>query len=309
MADVWPWVLTPWTLGILGLLIGSFLNVVIHRKPILLERQWLGDAAGYLQDGAAMQRVLGAGSPRLSQLVELGKALQSDVEALPRLSLSVPRSRCPKCGRPITWYENIPVLSWLRLKGRCAGCQNPISARYPLVELFTGLLFAAIAWRFGPTETTLVYCGAAALLVAAALIDFDTTLLPDDLTLPLLGLGLIAAWRGWTPLSLSDAALGALFGYLSLWSVAWLYKLVRKVEGMAEGDFRLLAALGALLGWKALIPIILLSSGVGAVVGVFLIVFRKHGRDVPIPFGPYLAGGGLAAMFWGAALSRLWLRV
>lgn len=303
---VWEWFLSPLVLGVLGLMIGSFLNVVIHRKPILLEREWLGDAASYLQDGAAMQRVLGR-SARLAELAKFGQALDGDVQALPALSLSRPRSRCPGCGRAIAWHENIPVLSWLWLKGRCAGCSARISVRYPAVELLTGLLFFSVAWRFGPTATTMVNCVAVALLVAAAFIDLDTTLLPDDLTLPLVGLGLVAAWQHWTPVTLGDAALGAYFGYFSLWAVARLYKAVRHVDGMAEGDFKLLAGLGALLGWQVLAAIILLSSAVGACIGIYMIVARGHGRSVPIPFGPYLAGGGVAAMFYGAQLSKLWI--
>ena len=298
--------LSPWALALLGLVIGSFLNVVIHRLPQMLEREWLGDAGGYLQDDAAISRVLAASAARSAELAGQGRALTDEVQALPALSLSRPRSRCPQCGHGLAWHENIPLLGWLRLGGKCAGCGGRISARYPLVEALTAGLFAAAALLAGPTAATAVYCAALALLVAAAFIDLDTTLLPDDLTLPLLGLGLLAAWQGWTPVSLADAALGALFGYLSLWSVAFAYKLIRGVQGMAEGDFKLLAGLGALLGWQALPAIILLSSAVGALVGIFLIKARGHGRNVPIPFGPYLAGGGVAALFFGSQLSGLW---
>ena len=300
------WLLSPAVLGLLGLAIGSFLNVVIHRLPQLLERGWLGDAAAFLQDGAAMGRVLRAPTPRLDELARQGQALGDEVAALPALGLARPRSRCPACGHALAWHENIPLLSWLRLRGRCSACGSSISARYPLVEALTGALFAAAAWHLGPGAATVVWCVALAVLVAAAFIDLDTTLLPDDLTLPLIGLGLIAAWQGWTAVSLPDAALGALFGYLSLWSVAFLYKLLRGVQGMAEGDFKLLAGLGALLGWQALPGIILLSSAVGAVVGICMILFRGHGRQVPIPFGPYLAGGGVAALFFGPQLARFW---
>lgn len=300
------WLLSPWALLVLGLVIGSFLNVVIHRKPQLLEREWLGDAAGYLQDGAAMARVLGSPPARLAELARQGAALATEVEALPAMSLSRPRSRCPQCGHQLAWHENIPLLGWLRLGGKCSACGTRISPRYPIVEALTGALFAAAAVMAGPGAATVVYCAALALLVAAAFIDLDTTLLPDDLTLPLIGLGLVAAWMKWTPIKLEDAALGAFFGYFSLWFVAFAYKLLRGVQGMAEGDFKLLAGLGALLGWQALPSIILLSSAVGAVVGIFMIVARGHGRDVPIPFGPYLAGGGVAALFFGAQLSSLW---
>ena len=300
------WLLSPWALGLLGLVIGSFLNVVVHRKPQVLEREWLADVAAYLQDRAAMRRILGAGEKRLEALTQQGQTLDTELAALPALSLSRPRSRCPACGHQLAWHENLPLLGWLRLGGRCSACRTRISVRYPLVELLTGLLFAAAAWHGGPTAATLVYCTALALLVAAAFIDLDTTLLPDDLTLPLVALGLLAAWLGWTPLRLHDAALGTLFGYGALWAVALLYKLLRGVQGMAEGDFKLLAGLGALLGWQALPSIIMLSSAVGAAVGIYLIVAKGHGRQVPIPFGPYLAGGGVAALFFGPQLARWW---
>lgn len=300
------WLLSPWSLAVLGLVIGSFLNVVIHRLPQLLERGWLADAAAYLQDGAAMQRVLGSSAKRQAELARAGQGLAADVSALPGLSLSRPRSRCPSCGHVLAWHENIPLLGWLRLRGRCSACGSRISARYPVVELATAGLFAAAGAQFGPGATTVVYCLALAIAITGALIDLDTTLLPDDLTLPLIGLGLVAAWQGWTPIDLPRAALGALFGYLALWSVSFLYRLVRGVQGMAEGDFKLLAGLGALLGWQALPSIILLSSAVGAAVGIYLVVAKGHGRQVPIPFGPYLAGGGIAAMFFGPQLSRWW---
>ena len=298
--------LSPWALGVLGLVIGSFLNVVIHRLPQLLEREWLGDAAGYLQDNTAIARVLGSKPARTAELARQGEALAADVAALPAMSLSRPRSRCPQCGHQLAWHENIPLLGWLRLGGKCAACGTRISVRYPVVEALTGVLFAGAALLAGPTAAAAVYCLALALLVAAAFIDLDTTLLPDDLTLPLIGLGLVAAWQQWIPVSLPDAALGAFFGYFALWFVAFAYKLVRGVQGMAEGDFKLLAGLGALLGWQALPSIILLSSAVGAVVGIYMIAARGHGRNVPIPFGPYLAGGGVCALFFGAQLNQLW---
>ena len=301
------WLLMPAALALLGLAIGSFLNVVIYRKPIMLERQWLGDAAQYLQDRPAMARVLGQGSASLNRLAELGKTIETELTALPALNLSTPRSSCPSCGHRIAWHENVPLLGWLRLRGRCSACRAPISARYPSVEFLTAALFYAVAWRFGATAASAVYCVAGAILIAAALIDLDTTLLPDDLTLPLIGLGLVAAWMQWTPVGLADAALGAFFGYFSLWAVARLYRAVRHADGMAEGDFKLLSGLGALLGWQALPAIIMLSSAVGAAVGIYLIVARGHGRSVPIPFGPYLVGGGIAALFFGAALSRWWI--
>jgi leader peptidase (prepilin peptidase)/N-methyltransferase len=293
--------------ALLGLLIGSFLNVVIHRKPVLLERLWLSDTAQYLQDASAMQRVLGPRSASIPELQRIGLSLEAEVQALPTLSISRPRSRCPHCGHAIRWWENIPLISWMLLRGKCSNCRARVSVRYPVVELLTGLLFAAVAWRHGATPATGIYCLAIAIVIAAAFIDLDTTLLPDDLTLPLIATGIIAAWQGWIPVSLPDSALGALFGYLSLWAVATLYRLVRGVEGMAEGDFKLLAGLGALLGWQSLASIILLSSAVGAVVGLFMIAVRGHGRQVPIPFGPYLAGGGVAALFFGTKFNALWM--
>lgn len=328
------------TLALLGLLVGSFLNVVVHRLPRMLERDWLTGVGQTLQDAPTMTRVLDGDAALRTALAEHGRTLEQVMAGRPALSLSRPRSRCPHCGHGIRWYENVPVLSWLALRGRCSACHQPISWRYPLVELVTAVLFtaaglhalglatapggaasgltavAAIAAGTAtsaasglaatglaqPLAFTALWCVALALLIAAALIDLDTTLLPDELTLPLIGLGLLGAWQGWTPVSLHDAALGLLFGYGGLWALAALYRAVRGVEGMAEGDFKLLGALGALLGWQALPDIVLLSSAVGAAVGITMIVTRGHDRQVPIPFGPYLAGGGIAALFFGPTL-------
>lgn len=300
--------LSPAVLGLIGLCIGSFLNVVIHRLPVMMERAWLADVQGLLQERSALQRALGSAlsEANAQPLQQAGERLQATLAALPALSLSRPASRCPACGTAIAWHHNLPLLGWLRLRGRCAACQAPISARYPVVEAGTGALFAAMAWTFGPTAQTAVYCAATALLIAAALIDLDTTYLPDNLTYPLMGLGLFAAWTGATPVGLESAALGLLWGYFALWAIATLYRAVRGVIGMAEGDFKLLAALGALLGVQNLLPILMLASVVGAGVGIFLVLRRGHQREVPIPFGPYLAGGGLAALFYGAPLQALW---
>jgi leader peptidase (prepilin peptidase) / N-methyltransferase len=306
-AQIFALVVSPVGLAILGLCIGSFLNVVIYRKPVMLEREWLDGTARYLQDADAMQRALGKESRQIVALGKAGALLQTELTGLAPLRLSSPRSRCGHCGHELAWHENIPVLGWLRLGGKCSACKSPISVRYPLIEAMTAALFFAVAWRFGATAASVVYCISVALLIAMAFIDLDTTLLPDELTLPLIGLGVLAAWMGWTRVPLADAALGVLFGYFSLWAIARLYKLLRHVDGMAEGDFKLLAGLGGLLGWQALPSVILLSSAVGAAVGIFMIVARGHNRNVPIPFGPYLAGGGLAALFFGADLSRLWL--
>jgi leader peptidase (prepilin peptidase)/N-methyltransferase len=271
--------LSPWVLALLGLCIGSFLNVVIHRLPLMMERGW-----------------------RLESAELLGVTVDVPAE----LGLSMPRSRCPSCGHAISWHENIPLLSYLRLKGRCSACKAPISLRYPSIEVLTALLFAACAWRFGAQPATVLWCGLCATLVALAFIDLDHQFLPDDLTLPLVWAGLVAAALGWTPVPLKDALWGAVAGYLSLWFVFHAYRLIRGREGMGAGDFKLLAALGAWLGWQLIPSIILLASAVGAVVGIGLVVLHRHDRDVPIPFGPYLAGGGVAALFFGEALTRLW---
>lgn len=273
------WLLSPAVLGLFGLLIGSFLNVVIHRLPLRLEREWKLEAAAILEVPAVVP---------------------------PAITLSAPRSRCPACGHAIRWYENIPLASYLALRGRCSACRVRISPRYPAIEMLTGLLFAACGWNFGPRIQTLLWCALGATLVALAFIDIDTQLLPDDLTLPLLWAGIAVAALGWTRLSLAASVGGAIAGYLSLWLVHHAYRLVRGREGMGGGDFKLLAALGAWLGWQLIPSIVLLASAVGAVVGLALIVFRAHDRAVPIPFGPYLAGGGVSALFFGEPLTRLW---
>lgn len=272
--------LSPQVLALLGLLIGSFLNVVIHRMPLMMERGW-----------------------RLESADLLGVTIADT----PEVTLSKPRSRCPACGRPIRWYENIPVASYFALGGKCSACKAPISMRYPAVEVLTAVLFAAVGLHFGAQPMTLLWCGFLAALVALAFIDLDTTFLPDDLTLPLMWAGIVSAALGWIPVSLAASVGGAVAGYLSLWFVFHAYRLIRGKEGMGAGDFKLLAALGAWMGWQAIPSIILLSSAVGAVVGIALIVFKRHDREVPIPFGPYLAGGGVAALFFGEQLSRLWV--
>ncbi|MBN8507340.1 MAG: prepilin peptidase [Burkholderiales bacterium] len=298
--------LSPVGLGVLGLCIGSFLNVVAHRLPQMLERDWWRETAEHqLGDAAAWARLAGAAARPPAAFAQAAKAIGDTVDKLPALGLAKPRSRCPQCGHQLRWHENLPLIGWLRLKGRCAACGRPISARYPIVEALTGGLFAACAWKFGAAPATLAWCAAVALMVAIALVDLDTTYLPDDLSLPLLGLGIAAAGLGWTGTSLTDAAWGAFAGYGGLWLLAYSYKKLRGVEGMGEGDFKLLAGLGALLGWQLLPSIVLLASAVGAVVGIGLIVFGGHKREVPIPFGPYLVGGGLAAIFFGRPLTEI----
>lgn len=265
--------------GVFGLIIGSFLNVVIHRLPIMMDRDWAAQCAELRNEPAPL---------------------------LEPLSLSRPHSRCPKCGHAISAAENIPVISWLLLRGRCSACKTPIALRYPLVELTTAALFAFAAWHFGLTAAGLGALIFIAALIALTGIDYDTQLLPDDITLPLLWLGLLFNLFG-IYTHLESAVIGAVAGYLSLWGVYWLFKLATGKEGMGYGDFKLLAALGAWLGWQMLPLTILLSSLVGAIVGIALMVFAKQGRNVPIPFGPYLAAAGMIAMIWGKPLTQVYL--
>ena len=269
--------LAPVLLGLLGLLVGSFLNVVIHRLPKMMERQWARECA-------EMQAPDGADAPATPET---------------RYNLMVPRSACPHCGHTIRWFENIPVLSYAALRGRCSACKAPISARYPGVELFTGLLFAWCGWQWGASVQALLWCGFAAAIVALAAIDWDTTLLPDDITLPLLWAGLCGSALAWTGVPLRDAVWGAVGGYLSLWLVYWAFKLLTGKEGMGYGDFKLFAALGAWFGWQALVPIILMSSVIGAVVGIAIKLFGQLREGGYVPFGPFLALAGLTAMVFG----------
>jgi leader peptidase (prepilin peptidase)/N-methyltransferase len=258
--------------AVLGLLIGSFLNVVIYRLPIMLEAQWKAECA---------------------------EMADKDLPAAEKFNLSVPRSRCQKCGHQIRWFENIPVLSYVFLRGKCSACATPISLRYPLVELTTGALFVFCAWKWGATPTALAWSAFSATLLALALIDWDTTLLPDDMTLPLLWGGLIAALLQWTSVPLTAAVWGAVAGYMSLWLVYWAFKLVTGKEGMGFGDFKLFAALGVWFGWQALIPIILMASVIGAIVGIAMKFSSGLREGGYVPFGPFLAGAGLTVMFFG----------
>jgi leader peptidase (prepilin peptidase)/N-methyltransferase len=262
--------------AIAGLCVGSFLNVVIHRLPKMLERGWQAQCAE-----------LRGETP----------------EPGPAYNLVVPRSACPACGVQITALQNIPVVSWLVLKGRCAGCKAPISGRYPIVELLGGALAATAIWHFGATPQGVAACGLLWALLALTMIDFDTQLLPDGITLPLLWAGLIVNLRS-TFAPLPDAVIGAVAGYLSLWTIYWVFKLIRGKEGMGYGDFKLLAALGAWLGWQLLPVIVLLSSVVGAVIGVTLIVFKGRDHSIPMAFGPFLAIAGAIALFFGPTLGK-----
>ena len=299
--------LSPFALALLGLCVGSFLNVVVHRLPQMLLRDWWRETAEFqLGDAQAWTPVFGPSARPAAAFSGAARAIEEALSRLGALGLARPASRCPHCGHVLRWHENLPVIGWLMLRGRCSGCKAPISTRYPIVEAATGVLFAVSSISFGAQPTTLLWCAAIALLLTMALIDLDTTLLPDSLTLPLIGLGLLGSVAGWTGVAATDAVLGTLLGYFSLWLLSTLYRLLRGVPGMAEGDFKMLAGLGALLGWKALPSIVLLSSAVGAAVGLGMIAFRQHQRDVPIPFGPYLAGGGLAALFFGETLTGLW---
>lgn len=263
--------------GLFGLLIGSFLNVVIYRVPKMMQRE----SENYV-------------------------AFETDkpVPHTDRFNLLVPRSACPHCGHRIGALENIPVLSYLFLGGRCSACKAAIPRRYPLIELFAGVLSALLVWRYGAGLKGLAALAFSYFLIALTFIDVDTQLLPDDLTYPLLWCGLLVNLNG-TYASLPDAVIGATAGYLSLWSIYWLFKLATGKEGMGYGDFKLLAALGAWFGWAMLPVIILLSSVVGAVVGIALMVFAKRGRDKPIPFGPYLAAAGMIALFAGKTLQGM----
>ena len=259
-----------------GLLIGSFLNVVVYRLPVMAQRE----LDNYIAH-------------------EAGKELPHQ----DRFNLMVPRSACPHCGHRISALENIPVVSWLFLRGKCSACKAPISARYPIVEAVTGLLSAVLVWNLGSGWLGLAGLAFTYFLIAMTLIDYDTKTLPDDLTYPLLWLGLLINLNG-TIVPLRDAVIGAMAGYVSLWAVYWLFKLVTGKEGMGYGDFKLLAALGAWMGWAMLPTIIILSSAVGAVVGIALIVFARRDRNNPIPFGPYLAAAGIIALLYGTPLTR-----
>jgi leader peptidase (prepilin peptidase)/N-methyltransferase len=293
--SVAPW-LWPVVVFAFSLLIGSFLNVVIHRVPIMLEREWRSQA-----EQIVAQPVTGEMPPAL--------ATSAPTE---RYNLLVPRSACPGCGVMITASQNIPVISWLFLRGRCARCSAKISPRYPIVELCTAILSAMVAWKFGVTW----YTGAALVLtwtlVALTVIDIDHQLLPDNMTLPLMWIGLLLSLYSsdsGLPVDTKSSIIGAAAGYLSLWSVFHLFKLLTGKEGMGYGDFKLFAAFGAWFGWKMLPLIILLSAFTGAVVGIALIVIRGRDRNIPIPFGPYLAAAGWIALMWGDKLVESYLRV
>lgn len=267
-------------LAVLGALVGSFLNVVIHRLPRMLERRWSEECAALHADLAP-----GATNPPAEGVT---------------YNLMVPGSACPHCGHQIRWYENIPLLSYAFLRGQCSSCAASISLRYPMVELCTALLFAWCGWRWGLSWEALAWAGFSAALVALTGIDWDTTLLPDDITLPLLWAGLVLSAMGILAVPLKDSLWGAVGGYLSLWLVYWAFRLATGKEGMGYGDFKLFAALGAWFGWSALIPLILMASVIGAITGIGIKLFGQLREGGYVPFGPFLALAGLTAMISGA---------
>ena len=296
--------------GLFGLLIGSFLNVVIHRLPRMIERANVAGVVDWFADVDETVDRVAPGMPGdkrtqlKARLHAAEPAFNQLVAAIPDENLMRPGSRCGSCGHRIGALENIPIVSYVVLRGRCSACKAPISLRYPAIELLTGLLFAAVAWRFGFSAATLAGAVLVAGLVALTFIDADAMLLPDAITLPLLWIGLLwSANGGFVPLT--DAIWGAVVGYLSLWTVYWAYKLAFGKEGFGYGDFKLLAALGAWFGWQAILPVILLSAGVGAVVGVTLIALQKKTMASRLPFGVYLAPAGMLMLFAGQRVIEL----
>ena len=292
---------------VFSLLVGSFLNVVIHRVPVMLEREWHAQAEEILREKQG-DRV----EQELDRQLDLQLGLQPGAKSRAPYNLIVPRSACPKCGAMITAAQNIPVLSYLWLKGRCANCGVRISMRYPFVELATAILSALVAWKFGPGWYTAAALLLTWMLIALSGIDIDHQLLPDNMTLPLMWLGLLLSLAPTVasiglPVDPRSSIIGAVAGYLSLWSVYHAFRLLTGKEGMGYGDFKLFAALGAWLGWQKLLPIILLAAFTGAVIGILMIVLRGRDRNIPIPFGPYLAAAGWVALMWGNELVASYL--
>jgi leader peptidase (prepilin peptidase) / N-methyltransferase len=275
---------------ILGLLVGSFLNVVAYRLPIMLQREWRSQCCEFLE------------------LENTTPDSNSTSSRFKTFNLLKPDSHCPHCNVEIKAWQNIPVISYLVLGGRCADCKTPISIRYPAVEFLCGLLSGLVAIYFGATWLTLALLVFTWCLIALTLIDFDHQLLPDNITLPLLWLGLLVnSLNIGTGISTRDAVIGAAAGYLVLWAFYWVFKLLTGKEGMGYGDFKLLAALAAWMGWQSILPIIIFSSLVGAVVGIILITLFKRDRSIPMPFGPFLAGAGFVILLWGPALTDFYL--
>ena len=279
MFDTYPGIFYT-TIVVLGLVVGSFLNVVIYRLPKMLEQAWCHECREFLAD----------------ELPPASKDIPQQT-----LTLSTPGSSCPHCQHKIRFYENIPVVSWLILRGKCSQCQEKISARYPIIEAVTGLFSVVVAFNYGVTLTTLFVLFLTWGLISLTMIDFDHMLLPDQITLPLLWIGLIVNLNG-EIVALDQAVIGAIAGYLSLYSVFWLFKLITGKEGMGFGDFKLVAVFGAWMGWQLLPLLILMSSAVGAIIGIALMVFKGHGREQAIPFGPYIAISGWICLLWGQGI-------
>ncbi len=281
----YPLALLVFTLA-LGLIIGSFLNVVIYRLPVMMQREWTQQCYEFLE-------------------LKDDKANKNETDKFSKFNLAQPGSHCPNCNHEITALENIPVLSYLIQAGKCKNCKAPISRRYPIIESATGIFTVLIAYQFGFTWLTLVALVLTWSLIVLTMIDYDHQLLPDDITLPLLWLGLIINYFGLIT-TLEAAFLGSVAGYLILWLVYWLFKLFTGKEGMGYGDFKLLAALGAWMGWQALPQIILLSSLIGALIGITLVIIKGRDKNIPIPFGPYLAGAGFVSLLWSNELNQLY---
>jgi len=303
--------------ALLGLLIGSFLNVVILRLPARLQHEWEAQSREILAlvalgEGTAHAQVppteSGTESPDSSRAAQnraaVAEALEPVVPQAPP-DIVLARSRCPRCGHNLSPWENIPLLSFLLLRGRCRACRNPISWQYPLVEALTGLAFAVCAWRYGLTPQLAIALVASSALIALSGIDMRTQLLPDQITLPLLWFALLAAALGWT-IGPVQAIFGAALGYLSLWSVYWVFKLLTGKEGMGYGDFKLLAALGALVGVRGILPIVLIASFLGAIMGSIQLAVQGRDRATPIPFGPYLAAAGFIQLVMGSTILAAW---
>jgi leader peptidase (prepilin peptidase)/N-methyltransferase len=276
------------TVALVSLVVGSFLNVVIHRLPIMMHKAWREQCIDLLNDDDT-----------------LSEAHKVEPDKDEKYNLSLPRSACPQCGHQITAAENIPIISYLLLKGKCSSCKTPISMRYPIIEFLTMVFSILVAWHFGFSWQCIAALFLTWALIAASVIDFDHKLLPDDITLPLLWIGITLNLFGLFTTT-SSSVIGAIAGYLALWSVYWVFKLLTGKEGMGYGDFKLLAMLGAWLGWQALPGIILLSSLVGAILGISLIVFRGRDKNIPIPFGPYLATAGWIYLLWGDQLTQMY---
>ncbi len=307
----WAFWLSPAALGILGACIGSFLNVVILRLPRMLEQQWVLESAAQLSDADTISAVAGMPASEATRLAKSAEMLGRLAEAAGKTNLTTQSSKCPHCGHKLRWRENLPIVGWLMLRGKCGSCGAPIAIRYLLIELATMTAFAALGWRFGHKPATLLWCGFSAALIALAMIDWDTFLLPDSITQPLMWAGLAAAALGWSTVPLTAAFLGATAGYLSLCVVATAYEKVRGQDGMAPGDFKFLGAVGAWLGWQSILPVIIGASILGVLWGAASRTRRTTGGSadgqVAYPFGPFLAGASLAVMFIGPARVMGWI--